>query len=99
MIYMMVLTFFHNSSSANMLGDTIATDWMFTKPFARWGAYLIGALSGIGYFELCNTTDDPEIRESLFNRYYQKVKTSTLFLTIVLFTGIFFVSVIYSYFL
>lgn len=99
MVYMMIITLVHNSSSTNMLGDTISSDWMFTKPFARWGTYLIGGLFGISFFELCNTTGDPEIRESLFNKYYAKVKNSTLFMVIVLFTGIFFVSINYSNFI
>ena len=51
---------------------------MYTKPWSRMGAYFVGALFGISYFELVKCDKYPELVGSFFNKCYRSLKESKL---------------------
>ena len=49
---------------------------VYCKPWARIGAYLIGCLFGLGVFELKMKEKYPELKSTLFNLFFEKLRNS-----------------------
>ncbi|CAI2384962.1 unnamed protein product [Moneuplotes crassus] len=55
---------------------TDVADYVYNKPWTRMGAYFVGALFGISYFELTCRDKYQELSGTLFNKCYDILKNS-----------------------
>jgi len=60
-----------NSTKIQNVGD-----YVYNKPWTRMGAYFVGALFGISYFELSCRDKHQELSSTLFNKCYDILKNS-----------------------
>eukprot|EP00343_Euplotes_focardii_P007471 CAMPEP_0205818724 /NCGR_PEP_ID=MMETSP0206-20130828/748_1 /ASSEMBLY_ACC=CAM_ASM_000279 /TAXON_ID=36767 /ORGANISM="Euplotes focardii, Strain TN1" /LENGTH=582 /DNA_ID=CAMNT_0053111403 /DNA_START=329 /DNA_END=2077 /DNA_ORIENTATION=+ len=65
-----------------------AGDLMYNKPWARMGAYFVGAIFGLSYFELANKNKYGELTNSMFNRIYDILRNSVYVSLLVCAVGI-----------
>ena len=88
MIYMLVMTAVFDAGVQMSYEHFTPIDLMYAKPWARWGSYFVGAIFGLSYFELKNKNIYPELKNSLFNKLYTKVKKSKYLLLLFIFISI-----------
>jgi len=53
-----------------------ANDLIYNKPWSRMGAYFVGAIFGLSYFELVNKNKYGELTNSTFNKLYDILRNS-----------------------
>ena len=76
------------------VGPTIASqevnamDLLYVKPWARMGAYFVGALFGLAYFEMSKSEKHPELRGTVANKVFTQLRTSRLTSVIVFVVGV-----------
>jgi len=59
-------------------GEINSGDVLYSKPWARMGAYFVGAFFGFGYFELACQDKYPELKGTFMNRMYEALGCSRL---------------------
>lgn len=65
-----------------------ANRWMYTKPWSRMGAYFVGAVFGLSYFEFMNKTKYVHFANTLSNKFYSHLKQSRITSLILAIIGI-----------
>jgi len=66
--YSVVLT----SATATQDGMSL----LYSKPWGRMGAYFVGAMFGLSYFEHDKQQKHPEFKGTTFNNFYEKLRVS-----------------------
>ena len=79
-LYTLVLTAVYDISVSSSANRTISDNLLYSKPWALMGAYFVGCIFGLSYFELKNKHKYPE----LWNFVYLKLESSYL-LTVIFF--------------
>ena len=51
-------------------------NYLYIKPWARIGAYLVGWIFGLGIFELKMKEKFPELKNTLFNAFFERLHNS-----------------------
>ena len=59
-------------------GKIEAGNVLYSKPWARMGAYFVGALFGISYFELACKDKYYELKDTFSNKIYERLKNSRI---------------------
>mmetsp|Transcript_1326 Transcript_1326/g.1443 ORF Transcript_1326/g.1443 Transcript_1326/m.1443 type:complete len:620 (-) Transcript_1326:12-1871(-) len=73
-----VVTAVYNLSVTLAGGEINGQDVLYSKPWARMGAYFVGAVFGFSYFELVLKDKYPELKHTLANAMYERFRTSRL---------------------
>jgi len=63
-------------------------NWMYSKPWSRGGAYLVGVLFGLSYFELSCKDKYPQLKNTISNIFYDRLKVSRISSIIVFLVGV-----------
>lgn len=63
-------------------------DLMYSKPWSRIGAYLVGGIFGLSYLELKFKDKYPQMKASFFNKFYEILQNSTMFSVIIFLVGV-----------
>jgi hypothetical protein len=71
-----ITTAIHNVNPLNQSKEVNAQDLLYVKPWARMGAYFVGAIFGLAYFELSRSEKHQELKETTFNKVFTKLRTS-----------------------
>lgn len=75
--------------SIRLESDNIdALNLMYNKPWARMGAYFVGAIFGLSYFELANKEKYGELSNTFFNGCYNYLKSSRISSAIMALCGV-----------
>lgn len=53
-----------------------AGNWMYNKPWSRMGAYFVGALFGLAFFEYSSEEKHPELSHTTPSKLFRIFKTS-----------------------
>jgi len=74
--------------------DFMAGDWMYSKPWSRMGAYFVGGIFGLGYFEYACKAKHPELSNSFSNKVHKTLQVSQIKSLIMCIVGIAFTAIL-----
>lgn len=83
-----ILTAKYDISPANNSENLAATTFLYERAPGRMGAYFVGGIFGLSYFELSTCTKFPELQHTIPNYIYHQLKHSRLLSVFSLLIGV-----------
>lgn len=74
--------------SISRVGDQNYLNYLYVKPFTRIGAYQVGIIFGMFYFEWKNQKESNKFSNTIGSLFFQKVKNSRIFRYMIMIIGL-----------
>lgn len=78
MLFSGVTTLIHDVSIIRTSASIDAQTLLYAKPWSRMGAYFVGGIFGLSYFEFSSREKHYELGYTFFTKIYSKLKESNI---------------------